>query len=945
MRTFLYEVARKLYDRHGDDISSLSILFPSRRARVFFLDALSDIAERPLWQPEWLTIDELMSEISGLAVGDRLRLITELYKVYSQYHDEPFDKFYFWGDMLLADFDTIDKYRIDADMLFRNISDIREMEADMSYLTPEQLRIVNFWRNFSDTDLSPEKRNFLALWKTLAPIYRRFRERLAETGTAYTGMVHRAAAELMDAGKAELKPRRYIIAGFNALSACEKRLFKYLAATADTAFYWDSDDYYVSNPEQEAGMFVRENISMFPAADEISHDNFRHITGITAVSAVSNAVQCKYVSEILKKLSAEGPLDKETAIVLTDENLLMPLLFALPEEAGKVNVTMGYPLVQSPAYSFVERLLGLQSRCRMKNGQAYFYHSDVTGLLSHPYIADLPASAALAGEIRRNRRITVPREMLADDGLMSVLFRKADDRRQLSEYLSDAVAAVARLPYEGNDSARRVEFLAVLAENIAKLGNSADGCDVEMGIQTYASLLRRHLQTVRIPFNGEPLEGLQVMGILETRNLDFRNVIILSMNDDNFPGNRIMQSSFIPYNLRFAYGMPTPEHHEGVYAYYFYRLIQRCKNLYMLYCSHADDKSTGEPSRYIRQLELESGFKVRKTEVGVDVNLFENEPIEIPKRGATLETLQRYLAEEDPKTIWPTAFSHYVSCPLMFYFADIARIRPEEEIGDEIDNRIFGNIFHLAAQSVYSEFIGRLHAGEALRAAKARVGDAVTAAIDSEYLHDGNAAADDYGGDLLLIRNVLTEYLNNILDYDAANDGFAVRSLESKISCDFEFEIKGRRAKVHFEGISDRIDVMEDGTVRIVDYKTGAKKLEYRDTDSLFDGTAADRNANIIKTILYAMMMYHSGEADVRPALYYVRAMHSDDYSPLLKNMGRIRANGVGEGEMYSVCRDEFEAAVARKLSELFDTDIPFRQCEDTNTCRFCDYKTVCGRG
>ena len=957
MHTFPEEVARKLYDRYGDDISSLSIMFPSRRARLFFLDALSHMTERPLWQPKWLTIDDLMSEISGLKVGDRVRLITELYKIYSRYHDEPFDKFYFWGDMLLADFDTVDKYRINADRLFRNISDIKELEADISYLTPEQLKIVeHFWRNFSENELSPEKRNFLALWKTLAPIYHRFRERLTELGIAYTGMIHRAAADKIDAGEAVLEPRKYAIAGFNALSSCEKRLFKYLATAADADFFWDYDDYYAAHDEQEAGMFVRENIAAFPAKDEISHDNLRNIARIEVVSAVSNVVQCKYAAEIMKKLAAEAPsdeqtgkplLDKETAIVLTDENLLMPLLFALPEETGKVNVTMGYPLTQTPAYSFVERLLAMQARCRTKNGEPTFYHSDVTGLLSHPYIADLAASAALTSEIRRNRHITVPRQILAVDELTSKLFRKADDRRQLAEYLADAVETVARLPYEGKDAARRIEFLAVTAENISKLHNSLNECEVEMNIQTYASLLRRHLQTVRIPFNGEPLEGVQVMGILETRNIDFKNVIILSMNDDNFPGNHVMQSSFVPYNLRFAYGMPTPEHHEGVYAYYFYRLIQRCENLYMIYCSHADDKSTGEPSRYIRQLELETDFEIGKTEVGVDVNLFENKPLEIPKVGATLEALQRYVAEEEPKTIWPTAFSHYVACPLMFYFADIARIRPEEEIGDEVDNRIFGNIFHLAAQSIYSQITGRMHAGETLRTiiSSPQIEQAVTAAINSEYLHDENATVEDYGGDLLLIKNVMVRYLTNVLTYDARNDGFAVRMLESKVACDFPFEVRGKRMRVHFEGIADRIDIMEDGSTRVVDYKTGAKKTEYRDTESLFEGKAADRNANIIKTAMYAMMMHRSGEADVRPALYYVRAMHEDDYSPSLRNMRRIHENGGYEGEPYSVCKDEFETAIARKLTELFDEEIPFKQCEDTNTCRFCDFKTVCGRG
>ena len=258
-----------------------------------------------MWQPEWVTIDDLTGEISGLHTGDRVRLITELYKVYSAYHNEPFDKFYFWGDMLLTDFDTIDKYLIDAQMLFRNISEIKEIEADISYLTPAQLRILSFWSSFGEqADLSEEKRRFLAIWKTLGPIYRRFRERLSSLGIAYNGMVQRAAADrIRGGGVAFPEPRRYVVAGFNALSECEKRLFGFLATAAETDFYWDYDSYYKDDPEQEAGMFVRSNVAQFPPRTELRYDNMRGEKQIVSVAAVSNAVQCKYAAAILADLA------------------------------------------------------------------------------------------------------------------------------------------------------------------------------------------------------------------------------------------------------------------------------------------------------------------------------------------------------------------------------------------------------------------------------------------------------------------------------------------------------------------------------------------------------------------------------------------------------------------------------------------------------------------
>ena len=949
MSGFLAEIAKRLYERYGSDVSSLSILFPSRRARIFFVDALSKEAKVPLWQPEWLTIDEVMSEISGLKVGDRTRLIAELYKIYSKYHNEPFDKFYFWGEMLLADFDMVDKYRISADNLFANIVDIKELEADLSYLTPEQLQIVTaFWRSVADGEsLTEEKRRFLEVWRTLAPIYHEYRERLTSLGIAYAGMVHRTAAEMIDEGRAQFaKSRRYVVAGFNALSACEQRLFKFMATAADAEFFWDYDSYYINNREQEAGMFLRDNISMFPPREDLPHDNFRNIGSVSAISTVSNVVQCKYVAEVLRELvDKQGVLDKQTAIVLTDENLLEPLLHSLPEDVvGKVNVTMGYPLRLSLVYSMVERLLELQRHSRInREGETLFYYQDVVGMLSHPYIADAEpeTTKSLLEAIRKNRRVMIESKMLAEGELLTAIFKRVEEWGELSTYLQNVVAEVASTPCGEEERSRRTEFLAVVAENLSKLHNSLLECEIDLSSSVYISLLRRHLHGVRIPFEGEPLEGVQIMGILETRNLDFRNVILLSMNDDNFPGNHTAQSSFVPYNLRFAYGMPTPEHHEGVYAYYFYRLAQRCENLYMLYCSHADERNTGEPSRYIRQLEYETSFPIRHVEVGVDVYLEEEDNIEVEKSEAVLESMQRFLQPNAPSKLSPTAFSLYLDCPLKFYFSVVARLRTQEEIEESVDDRILGNIFHYAAQQLYAKVVELPNPREALKAAATteNLERVVDEAIRHEYLHTESVSPEDYGGDLTLIRGVVLRYLRNILAYDSEHCDFAVAQLEKPVHYNFPFEVDGRKLNLRFEGISDRVDRMDDGSMRIIDYKTGSKHLEYRDLESLFDGVPDDKISNITKTMLYAMMMYHTSGRDVRPVLYYVRSMHEEEYSPLMIDKGRGES-----GAMYSVIRDEFEALVASKLSEMYDPAVPFRQCEDAKACRYCDYRAVCGR-
>lgn len=960
MKGFLEEVAGDLYARYGEGLSERAVLFPSRRARLFFVDALTRIAGRPMWQPEWVTVDDLMSEISGLHAGDRVRLITELYKVYSEFHTEPFDKFYFWGDMLLTDFDTIDKYRIDAQMLFRNISEIKEIEADISYLTPAQLQILSFWSSLGEeADLSEEKRRFLAIWKTLGPVYRKFRRRLASLGIAYNGMVQRAAADRIAEGAfAFPEPRRYVVAGFNALSECEKQLFKFLAAAAETDFYWDYDAYYKDNPEQEAGMFVRSNVALFPPRTEFAHDNMRGEKEVVSVAAVSNAVQCKYAAAILADLARrraqEDPevaaglkpaLGKETAVVLTDENLLLPLLYALPADIGRVNVTMGFPLRQSLAYTFVERLVELQNHRRKKGSGWTFYHADVAGILAHPYVAECDAALTrtMHEEIVRDRRISVDAAWLGRNELLKRIFSPAAEWRELSDYLLGVIAAVARQPYEGDDARQRVEFLAVIAEQVTKLRNSLDECDIELATEVYTSLLRRHLQTLRIPFEGEPLEGIQIMGILETRNVDFENVIFLSMNDDNFPGNHVAQSSFIPYNLRAAYELPTPEHHEGVYAYYFYRLIQRAKSVHMLYCSHADDKSTGEPSRYIYQLDYESGFDVRRIEVGVDVNLAETAPIEVAKDGEVMRRLERFVDAESPAALSPTAFFRYVACPLRFYFHSVARLEADDEISEEVDAPMFGTILHAAVQTLYARIVGEEHPGQTLRAMirSGEVAAAVERAINENYLQDERASAEDYTGNLLLVKDIVTRYLRGgVMPYDAAHDAFAVSGLEERVAYSFPFRAGERELEMKFGGIADRIDTLGDGALRVVDYKTGAPHLEFDGVESLFTGTGKQRLSNILQTLLYSMILHHTRGCDAEPALYYVRSMNRPDYSPQLDD----KQLGV-RGARYTLYRERFEELLRAQLAEMYDPAVPFRQCEDADTCKFCDFRIICKRG
>ena len=943
--TFLKELARILLDKYSGDLSSLNIMFPSLRARTFFVDAIAETTSNAIWQPSWTSIDEIMEQIVGIHRGERIRLIAELHKIYIKYHNEDFDKFYFWGDMLISDFDLIDKYMVDASQLLRNIKDIKELEADVSYLTPEQLRIISFWKSIGDSSsLSEQKIAFLKIWNSLPAIYKEYREKLLSEGIGYTGMIYRLAAERLMSGEAELKSdKRYVVAGFNALSDSEKVLFDHLkSSTHGAEFYWDYDSYYVGNKDHEAGEFLRDNINAYPAAATISNDNFEAANKrFRSIACVSNIVQCKYVAKVLEELPKEE-LDKRTAIVLTDENMLIPLLHSLPESVPMVNITMGYPLKNTLVYTFIERLMELQSHSReTKSGkETLFYHSDVTSLLTHPYITDCSEKEAKRAldYIIANHLIMVESSILKECDLLAAIFSPTTDWESLASYIDNILKLLS--PTICLIDEMQGEYLTTAIDELKKCRLSIANCGQTPPVAIFNSLLRRHLQTVSIPYEGEPLEGVQIMGILETRNLDFKNVIILSMTDANFPGDKTGQSSFIPYNLRAAYSMPTPEEHEAMYAYYFYRLIQRAENVTMLYCSRADDRSTGEQSRYIYQLEYESPHNVDRFSVGVDLTLDDNPAIEVAKGEREQQILNRYLDPTSGKSLSPSTLFKFIQCPLKFYFNSIAKLRSTDELNDTIDALTFGNILHESMEELYKPILGIANPNAEIK--KMANIDSIAKAVDNTMrrmlMNSRQVESDEFSGDMLLVRDIIIKYiLRGVMRYDIKNEGYTIDGLEKEV--EWQHSISDGR-KVNLFGRADRIDRRADGTLQIIDYKSGNKPhLEHYGIDNLFRGKADHRIDNIFQTILYSMMLNRKYNIESCPSLYFASKMLTDDYSPLITD------NKTGKYiERYSDISEEFENELNNALESLFDYSTPFRQCEDVDMCTYCDFKKICRR-
>ncbi|MFR7603673.1 MAG: PD-(D/E)XK nuclease family protein [Alistipes shahii] len=619
--------------------------------------------------------------------------------------------------------------------------------------------------------------------------------------------------------------------------------------------------------------------------------------------------------------------------------------YALPPEIGKVNVTMGYPLRASLAYTFVERLVELQAHRRTKGAGCTFYHADAVGILAHPYVADSDAreTRAMQDEIVRERRISVDAAWLGRNDLLRMIFSPAAAWRELSDWLLRVVAAVARTPYEGDDRRQRVEFLAVISEEISKLRNSLDECDIELTTEVYTPLLRRHLQTVHIPYEGEPLEGVQVMGILETRNLDFENVVLLSMNDDNFPGNHMAQASFVPYNLRARLRTAHARAPRGRFTPTI--STASCSAPGGCGCSTARTPTTNRRANRAAtstssttRADFPSG---RSRWVWMSTS---PRPIRSrwPRTRGSCSVSDASPTPESKATLSPTAFFRYVACPLRFYFHSVARLQADDEIAEEVDAPMFGTILHAAVQKLYARIVGEAHPGETLRA-MIRTGEiaaAVEAAINENYLQDPAATTDDYTAQPAAgQRHRYTPSAGGVMPYDAAHDGFTVTGLEREVAYRFDFTAAGRPLCMKFAGIADRIDALDDGTLRVVDYKTGAPHLEFAGMESLFRGEGKQRLSNILQTLLYAMMLYRTRGVDAEPALYYVRAMNRPDYLPTLDD----RETGV-RGGRYTLYAERFEELVRQTLAELYDPSVPFRQCEDADTCNFCDFNVICKR-
>lgn len=959
MESFLKLVAADLYKHTEGNLAHTAVVFPNKRAGLFFNEYLAQESDSPIWSPAYVSISELFRSLSPWEVGDPVKLVCELYKIFRRetQSTETLDDFYFWGEMLISDFDDADKNKVDTDKLFSNLQDLRNIMDDYTFIDDEQEEAIRqFFQNFSIERRTALKERFISLWDVLGNIYKGFRESLASQNIAYEGMMYRHVIEHLDVDK--LPYEKYVFVGFNVLNKVEHTLFTQLKDVGKAVFYWDYDEFYMKENRQavthEAGEFIRRNLRDFPSP--LSGELFKNLSKPKEVHYIASSTenaQARYLPQWIRN-NLTTP-EKETAVVLCNEALLQPVLHSLPAEVKHVNITMGFPLSQTPVYSFLIALLELHTHgFNFKSGR-YTFQSVVT-LLKHPYTRQLTGQAELLEKelTRNNRFYPLPGE-LGKDEFLTRLFTPLSGNLNLCIRLSETLQQVAGI-YQANTSGTEDtdafnqlyrESLFKAYTTINRFRTLIEEDELTVQSETFRRLLVKVLSATNIPFHGEPAIGMQVMGVLETRNLDFRHLVLLSVNEGQLPKSG-GDSSFIPYNLRKAFGMTTIEHKIAVYAYYFYRLLQRAERITLIYNTSSDGLNRGEWSRFMLQFLIEWPHPITRQFLEAGQSPQGTSSITVEKTPDVMRQMQSLFdVRANPKAKFsPSALNYYLDCPLKFYYRYVAGLSAPDEVSAEIDSATFGSIFHYAAEHIYKDLTthGKVINKEALETLlrnEVKLQDYVDTAFKKLFFNVPQNEKPEYNGVQLINSAVIARYLKQLLQNDLRYAPFTFIASEMEVDEPIDIQTPKGVIKSRIGGIIDRMD-SKDGTLRIVDYKTGGDADTPPHVESLFIPDKK-RSNYVFQTFLYAAIMCRKQPTmKIAPALLYIHRAATETYSPVIQ-MGEPRKPKEAV-EDFSKYEKEYRERLQGLLEEIFNPEKSFTQTEIIEKCTYCDFKALCKR-
>ena len=909
MTPFLRYVAEDLIER-GLDLSETAIIFPNKRASLFFDKYICcfDSAQQPRkdWSlsevevpaptsPHYITINQLWQTFSDLQIADPILLNSILYRTYKRFlqSEETFDEFYFWGELLLRDFDDLDKQLVDAKQLFLNIQNIKAIENPMHYLTEEQIQALNqFFVNFDPQKNSELKERFIQIWAVLGDIYEQFAETLKSQNLGYEGLLMRDVVEnKLDKETFDLPYKNYVFVGFNALSTTEERLFKFFKNTQNALFYWDYDESFFKIPNHEAGFFIKRNLENFENAlsDPTIFNSFhksQKTKRITFIASPTENAQTRFANEWLNTFKNSDVEASENAIVLCNENLLIPITSALSGDNAE-NITMGYPVKQTPIVSKVRNFLTLQINSTKS-----------------------------------------PKNLLLELVEMLKLELKTDTSTTNQLY-------------------QETTFRVAMA--LDKVTDLIQNHQLVLTSTSLRRLIDQMLSTLTVPFLGEPVLGTQIMGVLETRNLDFKHVLMLSVNEGMLPKSA-NDGSFIPYTFRKAFGMTTPEQKSAVYAYHFFRLMQRADNVTLVYNTATEGLNRGEMSRFMLQLMIEYGFEIEhKTLSAPAVELQQPRKIKIPNTPEIRKILLERYDENAKNSLSPSAINTFLTCKLKFYLHYVVGLRAEKPDVSDMNAAVIGTWFHRSAEILYRKISNQLIFDETNKKFAEFSESLINAddlkiylddekrekLVDMAYLYENNAVVEtdnypslQYSGEELIVRRLLTDNLKRLISLDIQKAPFTLLAMEKKIS--EVVDIGGTSIKIG--GLVDRMDNI-DGYLRVVDYKTGGrlKMLKTDKLQDLFDEKKIAENKNYLQVLTYCWLIEKTSKnRRVLPCLLHVHEAHQKDYS------SAFLPNDFNE------ISEEFEARISDLLREMFDPNTEFSSTEIFANCRYCDYLNLC---
>jgi CRISPR/Cas system-associated exonuclease Cas4 (RecB family) len=960
METFLNIVAKDLYAKCVNarkGLSDIIVVFPNRRARLFFNDSLSKCSSLPVWSPGYTTIEELFQSQSDLRQADRIEMVTLLHSIYNDelHTDESLDSFWSWGELMLADFDDIDRNLAPADQLFALLREQRDL-TDISYLTDEQkATLKQFFDNIQESGSTELKKRQTDVWNKLGNIYCRFVKALEEQGIGSNGMIQRRVIENID--KCCFTARKYVFVGFNSLDKAEKALFKAIKETGRAMFYWDYDPSYTdSKLQHEAGRFLKDNIGEFH--NELTEENFKemHKAAVTIVETSTDNAQARFIPQWLDSLKPDGKADieigSETAIVLADESLLQPVLHSIPEKTGKVNITMGYPLTETSLYSLVSALIDMQRIAARSKGR--FSIQTLSRVLGNPMTSALSADApTILDEMRKTRRMYPDTDKLIGHDKLKVLFAPVNGNLQLLEYLLSVLQAFVPVIRESNDGTDSLfqplnqESLFRIYTQINRLHSLMESGNMELQPETLCRLIRSVLSSTTVPFHGEPAIGMQVMGLIETRNLDFKNVLLLSAQEGTLPKSG-QTASFIPYSIRIVFGLTTMQDKSAVSSYNFHHLIQRAENVTIVYNGNADAPGIGkgQMSRYLLQL-IVSGREVKR--LLLKSNRTDTAPVQI-KVEKTKEVLEQLCRTYNNSYLSPSALNTYMDCHLKYYLAKITGLCKPDETDTEIDPAMFGTLFHRSAELAYNQLssdgkgtITREAINSLIKDSDRLTGFVKQAFTDEYFKKDSDTA--DYSGIQSINFEVIAHYLSQILQMDADHYapfeylGSEAQEYEHYVQVDDPLH-KGQQYNVRLMGKIDRMDRRGD-ILRIVDYKTGKDKGNPDSLGTLFPPTKYNKRNSQAFQILYYSYIVSKQErflnSRLAPVLLFTRSSSKPTADDLYYKIGSKEikdfTNQVGQ---------KYEELLMAQISEIFNPDIPFEATTDSKACESCDFASLC---